>query len=282
MSASIAPSPATTAAWGAFAATGWRKSLLGLVHSLPAGSAWRRLALWLRKPLKSALPDPVDIQVWGLRLRLRSQGNLSEQRLILMPQFLDRLERETLARELAGGGVFFDIGANAGVYTFAVAAACGPAVRVESFEPDPELCTRLRYNLALNQLAQVHLNQLALGRAEGTATLVAGAGNKGENRVETETGGAKPSGTTVAITTLPAFLLRENITKIDALKIDVEGFEVDVLEPFFAACPRTVWPRLLICEVTQDPAAKLSALLSAHGYVLSARGRLNGIYRLAA
>ncbi len=278
MSAPNASSP-TAAAWGSHAPTGWTKSLLGLIHALPSGSFWRRLALWLRKPLKSALPDPVDIQVWGLRLRLRSKGNLSEQRLILMPQFLDRLERDTLARELAGGGVFFDIGTNAGVYTFSVAAACGPAVRIESFEPDPELCTRLRYNLALNQLAQVHLNQLALGRTEGTATLVAGTGNKGENRVESRT--VSSAGTSVAITTLPAFLHRENITKIDALKIDVEGFEVDVLEPFFTTSPRTAWPRLLICEVTQDPAAKLSALLATHGYVLAARGRLNGIYRLA-
>lgn len=282
MSAPTTPLPIATAAWGAHAPTGWSKSLLGLIHSLPSGSAWRRLALWLRKPLKSALPDPVDIQVRGLRLRLRTKGNLSEQRLILMPQFLDRMERDTLARELAGGGVFFDIGTNAGVYTLSVAATCGPSVRIESFEPDPELCTRLRYNLALNQLAQVRLNQLALGRTEGTATLVAGAGNKGENRVECGTAAAGAAGTTVAITTLPAFLQQENITKIDALKIDVEGFEVDVLEPFFSTSPRSTWPRLLICEVTQDPAAKLYALLATHGYTLAARGRLNGTYRLAA
>jgi FkbM family methyltransferase len=263
------------APWGDFAPNGWRAAWLRLIHAIP----YRRLALWLRRPLKNSLGEWIDLEVWGLRLRLRTRGNLSEQRLVLMPHFLDRLERDTLARELAGGGVFFDIGTNAGVYTLSVAAACGPSVRIESFEPDPELCNRLRFNLALNRLSQVRLNQLALGRTEGTGALVAGVGNKGENRVQS---GATSSDTTVTITTLPSFLIRENISRIDALKIDVEGFEVDVLEPFFAQSPRTVWPRLLICEVTQDPAAKLSALLAAHGYVLAARGRLNGIYRLAS
>jgi hypothetical protein len=33
--------------------------------------------------------EEVDVVVWGLKLRLKSKGNLSEQRLIFMPQFLD-------------------------------------------------------------------------------------------------------------------------------------------------------------------------------------------------
>ena len=47
----------------------------------------------------------VDVEVWGLKLRLHSRGNLSEQRLLLMPQHLDELERRTLARELKAGDV---------------------------------------------------------------------------------------------------------------------------------------------------------------------------------
>lgn len=278
MSAPDASSPDNFSAWGTHSVAGWRRRWLALLHSLPVGRRWRRVALWLRKLVKNRLPDPLDIEIWGLRLRLKSQGNLSEQRMILMPQFVDWLERATLVRELAGGGVFFDIGANAGVYTLSVAAACGPAVRIESFEPDPELCDRLRHNLELNKLDQVHLNACALGRIEGTATLVAGDGNKGENRVES--GSSSSPGITVAITTLPAFLNQKSITRIDALKIDVEGFEADVLEPLFTSCPRSAWPRLLICEVIQDPSAKLSALLAANGYSLADHGRLNGIYRL--
>ncbi len=271
-------SSSTQSAWGVHAPRGWHARWLALLHSLPAGAGWRRVALWLRKPLKNKLPDPVDVTVWGLKLRLRPQGNLSEQRLIFMPQYLDRLERDLLARELSQGGVFFDIGANAGVYTLSVAAACGPKVRVEAFEPDPELCVRLNHNLATNHLSHVHLNQLALGRKEGTAVLVSTEGNKGENRVEAAGG----SGTAVAMTTLPKFLKEKQLERIDALKIDVEGFELDVLEPLFDGVPKSAWPRLIVCELAHDPTEKLPALLARHGYHLSASSRLNGVYRLNA
>ncbi|MEN9840916.1 MAG: hypothetical protein RL376_716, partial [Verrucomicrobiota bacterium] len=76
------PSP-TPAPWGTHPiSAGPRRWLLSLLHALPTGSAWRRLALWLRKPLKNALPPLVDVEIWGLRLRLKTRGNLSEQRLL--------------------------------------------------------------------------------------------------------------------------------------------------------------------------------------------------------
>jgi FkbM family methyltransferase len=268
------------APWGTFAPRGWRRTWLRLLHSLPTGKAWRRLALWLRKPLKNTLGQIVDLEVWGLKLRLRSKGNLSEQRLILMPQFLDTAEREALADFLRDGGVFFDIGANAGMYSLWIASLRNPAIRGEAFEPDPELCSLLKANLATNDIGHIHLNNCALGRTEGTVTLVAGAGNKGENRVESA-GASASQGLAVAMTTLPAFLAAKNIARIDALKIDVEGHEVDVLEPLFKEVPSSAWPRLLICEVTHDGGRSLANLLSAHGYQLANSGRLNGIYRLA-
>jgi FkbM family methyltransferase len=133
-------------------------------------------------------------------------------------------------------------------------------------------------NLSNNQLTTTHLNNCALGRSAGTVTLVAGSGNKGENHIES--GGQNAQGLSVAMTTLPAFLAAQNIKGIDALKIDVEGHEVDVLEPLFKESPRASWPRLLICEVTHDGGNRLGSLLANHGYTLAASGRLNGIYRL--
>ena len=79
--------------WGTYAPTGLKRAWLNMLHALPPTPAWRRLALWLRKPMKNRFGQWVDIEVWGLRLRLRSKGNLSEQRMILMPQILDRTER---------------------------------------------------------------------------------------------------------------------------------------------------------------------------------------------
>lgn len=263
------------APWGTFAPSGWRAAWIRMLHGLPASGIWRRLALWLRKPVKGSLGDWVDLDVWGLHLRLRGKGNLSEQRLILMPQFLDAAELEALAAEVKQGGTFLDIGANAGVYSLKVASACGPAARVEAFEPDPELGAMLRWNLTRNRLANVTLHPIALGGSEGEVVLSAGDGNKGENKVSTSGSGLK-----VPMTTLPKWMAQQEISTIDALKIDVEGHEVAVLEPLFHELPRRSWPRLVVCELAHDSDSSLADLLTSHGYQLSGRGRLNGIYRL--
>lgn len=268
---------ATPPAWGACQPAGWLACWLRALHALPTGAAWRRLALWLRKPLKNALGPWVDVEVWGLRLRLRGRGNLSEQRLIFMPQFLDAAERMAIAGALKDGGVFFDIGANAGVYALWVGSRRVAGTRIEAFEPDPDLCASLRFNLHTNGLDAVHLHATALGREDGRVTLVSGAGNKGENRIDASPAAA---GVTVDITTLPRFLARAGIERIDAMKIDIEGHEPDVLEPLFAATPRTLWPRLLVCEVVHDAGNRLAMLLAENGYQLAGQGRLNGIYRL--
>ena len=52
--------------------------------------------------------------------------------------------------------------------------------------------------------------------------------------------------------TLPEMLRERGIDKITALKIDVEGFEVAVLKPFFEMVPRSGWPSLIICEIEKE------------------------------
>jgi FkbM family methyltransferase len=264
-----------TSAWGNFRPRGWRAAWLGMLYKLPPGAGWRRLALWLRKPLKKTLGDFVDVEVLGLKLRLGSRGNLSEQRLLLMPQFLDVTERTFLACKLKPGDVFLDIGANAGVYSLWVASRCGSKVRVEAFEPDSELCARLRFNLQTNGLSQVTLHECALGRAAGKAILIRGCGNRGENRIEE----GDVQGQQVQVECLPDVLEKNGITGMKALKIDVEGFEVDVLSPLFEKAPEDLFPEVIVCELTpRVERAPLRELLARHGYRLEGRGRLNGIY----
>lgn len=271
------PAAETPKPWGRYAPSPPVALWLKLLHSMPPGRVWRRMALWLRKPLKNVIGEWVDVVVWGLKLRLRSKGNLSEQRMILMPQFLDRAERLEITSELSNGGVFLDIGANAGAYSLWAASSGGLGTRIEAFEPDPELCASLRFNKDENSLTSITIHPLALGRREGEMSLVRGKGNRGENHVRAA--GAEDA-LPVRMSTLPRFLSEHGIERIDVVKIDIEGYECDALEPLFLETPRSMWPRLLICEVVHDAGNELAALLKKNGYRLAASGRLNGIYRL--
>jgi FkbM family methyltransferase len=256
------------------------RTWMGLCRSLPAGAFFRRIGLWLRRPLKYGSGGPIDTRLWGLNLRLNPRGNLSEERWLFLPQFSDAMERRMLVEVLKPGSVFLDVGANAGFYSFWVWSHFKDAVRIEAFEPDPELCSRIRFNLAANGIHSLHLNPIALSDQSGTAHLAIGAKNRGTNRLET----GVSDGVSVEMIPLADFVAREGISRIDAMKIDVEGHEDKILGHFFAHAPREVHPRLLICETLDkghgdDP---LRNLIENAGYRPIARGRMNTVFQLDA
>lgn len=129
-----------------------------------------------------------------------------------------------IRRRLRPGGVFVDVGANQGDFTLLAASLVGPAGRVVAFEPDPDNVAALRENLRLNGFANVEVRAVALADEAGSATLHRSAIsgwhslNEGGN-----TGGRPPI--TVALERLDDL----GLTRLDVLKIDVEGAENAVI-----------------------------------------------------
>jgi FkbM family methyltransferase len=280
------PTPNTnksqTNVWGTLRIKGWKSAWLSLCHALPPLRCMKRIALWIRKPIKMVLRDWVDVTVWGLDLRLFPKGNLSEQRILFLPQFFDRVERLAIKESLNRGGVFVDIGANIGAYSF-WAASLENNIQVEAFEPDQELCARMQFNLHTNTLHNVRIHQIALGDHSGTIALAYDSTNRGQTRVVEISNEQEVQ---VPIERLPDVLANNDIKKIDALKIDVEGNEVSVLKPLLKEEHRHLWPNLIVCEIEKHCTSKSESppwkLLSDVGYVLQKRTRLNGIFRLVS
>lgn len=167
-----------------------------------------------------------------------------------------------LARLLAPGCVFYDVGANAGFFSMQAAKAVGSAGRVFSFEPLPENGSSVLEQVELNALSQVRLVNLAVGRAPGTATFSFAAGSNalahlGSARTPSELS------MEVGVTSLDAFT--ERSPPPDVLKMDVEGAEVDVLEGAERVL-REHHPDWLIELHGEDLGARCVELLSRHGY----------------
>jgi hypothetical protein len=74
-------------------------------------------------------------------------------------------------------------------------------------------------------------------------------------------------------------LTEDGTSRLDAMKIDIEGFESEVLASFFSTAPVTLWPKLVIGEVVGGDGA-LKNLLSRYGYTLSCVTRINGVFVL--
>jgi predicted RNA methylase len=63
--------------------------------------------------------------------------------------------QQALAARIQPGEVFYDLGANIGLFSLMAARLVGASGEVYSFEPDPVNAARLRRNVAQNRLTNV-------------------------------------------------------------------------------------------------------------------------------
>lgn len=266
--------------WGSCRLRGIMQFQLGLCHRLSALPVLCRLTFWLRHPLKHRLNGPVDAVIWGLKMRLMPRGNLSESRVLFMPGLFDRKERKFLKNHLKQGSVFFDIGANAGAYSFWVFSCLRTHCAIYSVEPDPELQRRIRFNEAANNAENLVLISDALSDESGEMQLVFGKGNRGQNALEKNS--VDSDAVTVRVRTLFELIEQLDIHKIDALKIDIEGHESKVMSHFFASAGKEVWPKWIICETcTERQAEGMGSLLYSVGYQRVCSGKMNDIFEFS-
>jgi FkbM family methyltransferase len=263
----------TNSPWGTWKPRGFPALCLKLIELLPPSGFLRKLAFLLRKPVKNSTQAVYDREIWSLKLRLAVRGNLTEQRWLTMPNFHDAPERKALAAVLHPGAVFLDVGANAGFYTFWALSQRHADLRVIAIEPTEVMLDRLRHNLAANDLTQsVTLCACAVTPIPGEVIIEENASNIGESSIRSEGLGRRVAGRT-----LFEILQTAGVSKVDAMKIDIEGFEVPVLESFFKVAPRPIWPRLVIGEIVGEGGEPLKKILIAQGYRLDHCTKMNGI-----
>jgi hypothetical protein len=106
--------------------------------------------------------------------------------------------------------------------------------------------------------------------------------DRGGTRTTKAETGAPADAVRVPSQSLLQLLEQERVGAIDALKIDVEGFEDVILGPFFRDAPSQLWPRLIIIEDCRGSwETDLMALMAAKGYAIVTRSKLNFILRLS-
>jgi FkbM family methyltransferase len=249
-----------------------------------AGLHWlgQRAALLARGVgLRRLRVRPVDVTVETLhaRMRLYPFNNACEKRLLFTPQLSDREERRFLAARITPEMRFLDIGAGVGATSLFVALRAGPRAQVLAVEPQPVLFERLLYNLRQNPAATVKALGCAVADVEGPVTLFSNPFDLGETSmriVNVEGGGVSAPASAKSLATLAH---EEGFTRIDAMKLDVEGAEDLVLEPFLASEPESLWPRALILAYSPGKwDVDLCALLESLGYVRVLRTRVYVIY----
>ncbi|MCH1542276.1 MAG: FkbM family methyltransferase, partial [Alphaproteobacteria bacterium] len=114
------------------------------------------------------------------------------------------------------------------------------------------------------------------GAKEDEMQLLTGDGNLGQTRILRENEDAHPESITVPIITLMALCEKFRLSRIDGMKVDVEGFEEAVLLPFFKNAPDMLLPRLIVIEDNRKEwATDILAAAFERGYRLAKKTHMN-------
>lgn len=264
--------------FGYFAPTKFQLSLINWSRDNDAkggakivASIARRLTMRLKQP-------PYDLETFGVKMRLDPSRNIAEKRLVFSPNRFDFKEREILSETLVDGDVFVDIGANIGGYSMWAAKFVGSG-KVIALEPQPKVFARLKTNADLNPEFNIIPLQIAAGADDSKMMMSISAANDGEASLQRL--GQGGGFVEVDVKPLLDILRSQNITKVKAFKIDVEGFEESVLMPFFKTAPKSMFPQLIILERGDgDWETDLKQSLIGFGYKVAQTLRMNYVMEL--
>jgi len=173
---------------------------------------------------------------------------------------------EALGTHLKLGSVFYDVGANIGVFSLTAASMVGESGRVLAFEPSSHNLPYFQRSLSQPGASIIALHQIALGTSDGTMTF----DNRGAMSGRLlEASDQTVAAVSVAVRSIDS-LVAEGQPAPDVIKIDVEGGEGAVLE---GAAETLVRHRpVVICEMhadNPDGIRRAFAALTQAGYALT-------------
>jgi FkbM family methyltransferase len=153
------------------------------------------------------------------------------------------------------GHVVLDVGANIGVFSLYLHSVA-PDVRVFAFEPLAETYERLKVNIAENGLGQtIAARQLAVGRGRGQVRFSGQSGLHSGHEAATSSG----TGEAVDCIDLSEVVELAGGGRVDLLKVDTEGAEVEII----AFAPLAVWPCIAKVVVEYHDLSKKDEVIRA-------------------
>jgi FkbM family methyltransferase len=149
---------------------------------------------------------------------------------------------------LQPGMTFVDVGAFHGIYSTIAAKRLGDGSRVIAFEPSPRDRRRLQLHLRYNGIKSVVVEPYAVAAEGGEATLtVVVDGYTNMNSLRPPAVDHPVQLVVVQKIALDEYLHRNQIDKVDLMKVDAEGGELQILNGAKALLSR--FRPLIICEV---------------------------------
>jgi FkbM family methyltransferase len=149
----------------------------------------------------------------------------------IFTQKFEQNEIEFIKKYLNEGDVFIDIGSNIGLFSLIGAKYVGKSGKVFSFEPAKRTYQRLIENIKLNNLQNIFALNMAISNIKGIFKLnISDTKYDAWNSFGKPTAGEIKKTEDVITTTIDDFVSEYKLNNISLIKIDVEGWEIPVLQ----------------------------------------------------
>jgi FkbM family methyltransferase len=191
-------------------------------------------------------------------------------------------------KHLPPGGTFVDVGAHIGYYSLKAARQVGSAGSVVAIEPNPATLANLRTNIGLSHASQIRVAAVACSdRRTQLQLFLSPRGNTGMASLSQENASrfGAPAHTSVTVDAMPLdeILGSLALSRVDVIKMDIEGAELTALKGARDTLRR--FRPVLVLEMIDEQLrsmgaseAQLRAFLTAENYAEETGPDLNGIW----
>jgi FkbM family methyltransferase len=208
---------------------GWVSLFLSRMPSMPGkGQLIYALNRWLLPRAESECVVETEMHL-GYRMMVDLR-TLTEAQVAYTHDY-DTQEIRSCLRLLPADSVILDVGANIGFWTVPMALMLNAEGQIHAFEPLPGNCNRLRENVTLNGIEHfVHIHEMGLSDEPATLEIslredFARGSQTGNAAIVIDETDRQFRCTTIAVDTLDDIFDSLHVTRLDFVKIDIEGHE---------------------------------------------------------
>jgi len=167
------------------------------------------------------------------------------QETLLLESIWEPKTTHYLCDSLAPGQVFLDVGANAGYFSLLASRRVGEAGKVFAIEPNPVMVNQLRQNVQRSRLTNIAIVEAACSDSVDVRDLYVGNPYNTGNSSLSRDNLAWAKSVKVTCTTVDLLVEKYGLDRLDLVKVDVEGAELQVLRGMSTTLKR-LRPRIIV------------------------------------
>lgn len=233
----------------------------------------RRLDDQARKYYEANKPEYATISLLGYNYKLTTTSAYEWMRANAV--YRDEHILNTLLSRLDDQTDCWDIGASIGAYSCLLSMKNKKQGTVYAFEPELKSREKLQHNIQINSIDNIKVYDVALGKEESELTLVlADDTTAGTHKLEPGADAAHHAVQQVKVMTMDSLIERDGLNVPGVMKIDVEGWEEQVLQggrktiasPGCKAIMIEMHFSIYAAEKDSDRAVRITHLLQDSGF----------------